>query len=236
MAHFNLITDLIETCASPGCAVCRLVDRDVRQYIDSFFYESITVVERRAEIRAARGFCSVHGSILAGHSRTLGTAIIHHDVVNDVLRGFPEGGANGGAKGGVFRAAWSSARDAVARALRPRRECVLCDHERHQERILLEALINGLPDDKIRAAFEQSGGLCFPHLQAALQLRDIRADNLRLMIDLERRMLSGLRDELATFIHKSNGSYEFTAMGAESDSPARATKLVSGRVFGRRAY
>ena len=64
----------------------------------------------------------------------------------------------------------------------------------------------------------------FPHLQAALQLRDIRADNLRLLIDLERRMLGALRDELDTFIHKSNGSYEFVAMGDAGDSPARATK------------
>ncbi len=231
MAQFNLISDLIETMATPGCAVCRLVDRDVRQYIDSFFYESITVVERRTEIRAARGFCSVHGSILAGHSRTLGTAIIHHDVINDILRGFPPGTKRGGA----LRIALSNAREAAARALKPRRECVLCEHERHQERILLEALVNGLPDEKIRSAFERSGGLCIPHLQAALQLRHIRADNLRLLIDMERRMLGTLRDELDTFIHKSNGSYEFVAMGAESDSPARATKLVSGRVFGRRA-
>lgn len=232
MAQFNLISDLIETMSTPGCAVCRLVDRDVRQYIDSFFYESITVVERRAEIRAARGFCSVHGSILSGHSRTLGTAIIHHDVINDILRGFPPDGARGGA----LRVALSNARESVARALMPRRECVLCEHERHQERILLEALVNGLPDEKIRSAFERSGGLCVPHLQAALRLRDIRADNLRLLIDLERRMLGALRDQLNTFIHKSNGSYEFVSMGEESDSPARATKLVSGRVFGRRAH
>ncbi len=78
--------ELIEAMAQPGCAVCRLIDRAVRQYVDVFFYENITTVERRREIREARGYCSVHGSMLTGHSRMLGAAIVHQDVINDVVR------------------------------------------------------------------------------------------------------------------------------------------------------
>jgi hypothetical protein len=222
----NLYFDLLEALGQPHCPVCRLIDRDVRQYIDGFFYESLTVVERRAEIRSARGFCSVHGSILAGHSRTLGTAIIHQDVINDVLRGFPEPGA----KRGLLQ----SIRAVVSKALRPQRSCVLCDHERHQERIALETLVNRFDDDAIRTAFEKSDGVCLPHLQTACELRGAREDNLTRMIAAEQKILLALRAQLEMFIHKSNGSYAFQHMGDEADAPARATKTVSGRVFGRR--
>jgi hypothetical protein len=223
--------DLVEMLKQPGCPVCRLVDRDVRQYIDSFFYESITAVERRAEIRDARGFCSVHGSILAGHSRVLGTAIIHQDVINDVLRGFPAHTP----QRSLIKNALSAGRDAVARTIRPRRECVLCAHERHQERIVLEALIAGMADDALRGAFEQSDGVCLPHLQSAMALRSPREENLRRFVALERAALERLKGQLELFIHKRNASYEHQAMGEEADAPARATKIVSGRVFGRRA-
>ncbi len=222
----NLHFDLLDALAQPYCPVCRMIDRDVRQYIDGFFYESLTVVERRAEIRAARGFCSVHGSILAGHSRTLGTAIIHQDVINDVLRGIPEPGA----KRGLLQ----SVRIAVEKALRPQRGCVLCDHERHQERIVLETLINRFDDPQLREAFERSDGLCLPHLQTACKLRGVREDQLNAMIASEQKLLVALRTQLETFIHKSNGSYAFQHMGDEAEAPARATKIVSGRVFGRR--
>jgi hypothetical protein len=224
-ADSNLYFDLIEALGQPHCPICRLIDRDVRQYIDSFFYESLTIVERRAEIRAARGFCSVHGSILAGHSRTLGTAIIHQDVINDVLRGFPTD-----SKRGLLR----SLRDKIAQAVRPQRGCVLCDHERHQERIALETLINRFDDQRLREAFAKSNGLCLPHLQTASQLKTAREDNFSALVGAQREIMAALRTQLETFIHKSNGSYAFQAMGDEADAPARATKLVSGRVFGRR--
>lgn len=235
-AKSNIYFDLLEALEQSDCPVCRLVDRDVRQYIDGFFYESLTVVERRAEIRAARGFCSVHGSILAGNSRTLGTAIIHHDVINDVLRGFPGGtGTSGrGRLSGALVGALSGVRDAVMKALRPQRECVLCTHERHQERIVLETLLKELNDERMREAFSRSNGICLPHLQVAMQLKSAKDADIRQLIELQRAIMERVRGELETFIHKSNGSYEFVAMGDEATAPARATRMVSGRVFGRR--
>ncbi len=230
--------DLLDALHQPDCPVCRLVERDVRQYIDGFFYESLTVVERRAEIRRARGFCPTHGSILAGHSRTLGTAIVHHDVLNDVLRGFPDAAeatptrlAGGPAQ--ILRRALTPLRKAVAAALHPQHECVLCAHERHQERIVLETLLNGLSDQKlgdqnIPTAFEASDGICLPHLEAALALPSTAAAQRRL-INLQGALMRRLHAELALFIHKNNGSYEFVTMGDEAGAPARAARMVSGR-------
>ncbi len=226
----SLYFDLIEALRGQDCAVCRLVDRDVRQYIDGLFYESLTIVERRAEIRAARGFCSMHGGILAGNARMLGIAIIHQDVINDVLRGIPAGET-----GNPLKTLFARAGNRVAEAVRPRRECTLCGHERHQERIVLELLLKHVREPEMRDAVGASGGLCLPHLEVAALLRAVPPGAFDALITLQRARLETLRGELERFIHKSNGSYERGAMGAEADAPARAARLVSGRVFGRRA-
>jgi hypothetical protein len=68
----------------------------------------------------------------------------------------------------------------------------------------------------------------------SLQIRGLSAEGLRTTLQIERDILAHLKTELDAFIAKSNGSYDYEGMGAESDSPTRGVKLVSGRVFGRR--
>jgi hypothetical protein len=243
----SIYHEMVEALAQPGCPVCQLIDRAVRQYVDVFFYENITNVERRAEIRAARGYCSVHGALLAGHSRMLGVAIIQHDVINDVLRDMnktlpptPAEPANNRPPYKPHKPApldditATPLRNALGSAVKPRRDCPLCEYERDRERNLLRTLINDVNEPKMRAAFEKSSGLCLPHVNAALQLRGVSADGLRLVMQIERDILQALKAELDEYLVKSNGSYGYESMGKEADSPARAVRLVSGRVFGRR--
>jgi hypothetical protein len=234
--------ELLEAMAHIGCPVCRMIDRAVRQYVDVFFYENITNVERRAEIREARGYCSVHGALLAGHSRMLGTAIIQHDVINDVLREInrvlPKTGPHKSSKPRkpqpLNDLAATPLRNSLTNAVKPKRNCPLCEYEHDQERILLRIIIDDVHEPEMRAAFERSSGLCLPHLQTALQLRGVNADGLRLVTQIERDILQALKADLDEYLVKSNGSYNYEGMGKEADSPMRAVKIVSGRVFGRR--
>ncbi|MCS6849076.1 MAG: DUF6062 family protein [Anaerolineae bacterium] len=227
--------ELIEAMSQPGCPICRLVDRAVRQYVDVFFYESVTNVERRAEIREARGYCSVHGALLAGHARMLGIAIIQHDVINDVLREvnriLPEARAQ---RRPLDQLTGAPMRRAILGAVKPKRACPLCEYERDQEGMLLHALAGEIQDEAMHHAFARSSGLCLPHLQALLQLRGVASHHLRLLLQIERDILTALKAELEEYLAKSNGSYDYAGMGREADSPLRAVKLVSGRVIGRR--
>lgn len=227
--------ELVEAMAQPGCPICRLVDRAVRQYVDVFFYENVTNVERRAEIREARGYCSVHGALLAGHARMLGVAIIQHDVINDVLREvnrvLPETHAQ---RRPLDHLIGAPMRRAVLDAVKPKRICPLCEYERDQEGILLRTLADEIYDEAMRQAFARSSGLCLPHLHTLLQLRGVEPHHLRLLLQIERDILTTLKADLEEYLAKSNGSYDYAGMGKEADSPLRAIKLVSGRVFGRR--
>jgi len=243
-AKSSVYHELIEAMAHPGCPICRMVDRAVRQYVDVFFYESITNVERRAEIRAARGYCSVHGALLVGHSRMLGTAIIQHDVINDVLREAnhflpPTDPHAAGSELARRPRPWERLsiallRRVLLRAIKPRRVCPLCEYEAGQEHMLLRTLVSEFHETQMRQAFARSSGLCLPHLQTLLRLRGTNPHNLRLLLQAERDILQALKAELDEYLVKSNGSYEHRDMGQEADAPLRAVKIVSGRVFGRR--
>ena len=243
-AKSSVYHELIEAMAHPGCPICQIVDRAVRQYVDAFFYESMTNVERRAEIRTARGYCSVHGALLVGHSRMLGTAIIQHDVINDVLREvnrilLPTAPHNAEPALPRRPRLWerldfSLLRRTLLEAIRPKRICPLCEYEEGQEHMLLRTLVNEFHEVEIRQAFAHSSGLCLPHLQTLLRLRETNPRSLRLLLQVERDILQALKAELDEYLVKSNGSYEYEGMGREADAPLRAVKIVSGRVFGRR--
>lgn len=241
---------LIEALRRPGCPICQQVDDAVRQRIDAFLYEQITVIARRDEIRNARGFCSVHGSMISGTGRMLGTAILQHDVLNDVLREIskvvPASANNNSAaepgkgrqvmtlKGLVTSGLRLRPFAAIANAIKPRRECPLCEYERGTEANLLRALINNFDDEILRDSFAKSNGICLSHFRVALSgLSETKPDLLAMVTDIQLGILTRLRDELADYIHKSNGSYDFAKMGDESDAPLRAVRTVSGRVLHR---
>ncbi|MGQ9903099.1 MAG: DUF6062 family protein [Anaerolineae bacterium] len=225
-------TDLLQALGQPGCPVCHLVDEAVRQHIDVFLYEQLLVVERRDEIRAARGFCSIHGAMLVGgHGRMLGAAMLHQDIINDVVRQIDRAvAAPMSALKRVFPPGLRAVLRSVARAVRPRQTCPLCEYERRQEEIILRALVNDINNPAMRGAFERSNGLCLPHFYMALNLRDAPAANQAQLVELERAILASLKVELDEYLTKRNASYETEPMGKEADAPVRAVRLVSGRV------
>ncbi len=238
MSKTGTFFDLIGALGEIGCPVCRLVDTSVRGRIDVFFYEQLNIVERRTEIRDARGFCSAHASLLPGPARMAGTAILHHDILNDVARQIAalaprRAGSFASILAIALRGAIKNVRDTVA----PRRNCVLCDYERDQEVIYLRALARDISDKGMYEAFKAGSGLCLPHFQTALGVGDVAVDHLATLIDLQRAHIEKARDELAGFIQKTNASDQdvdgpgraFTE--AEADAPVRALRMVSGRIL-----
>lgn len=235
MTKSGTFHDLLAAAVEPGCPVCRLVDASVRGRIEAFFYEQLNIVERRAEIRDARGFCSAHASLLPGPARMTGTAIIHHDILNDVARQIAAlAPKRAGSFASILALAARSAIKSVRDAVIPKRNCVLCDYEREQEAIYLRSLARDLSDKRMYEAFKAGGGLCLPHFQTVLAVGDVGLDQLATLIDLQRAHIERARDELAVYLEKANGSYGFEPSAADdplSDAPIRATRMVSGRIL-----
>lgn len=230
-AKTNTYFELLEALRQPGCAICRMADQATRKHIDVFYYEQLNALERRAEIREARGYCSFHAAMLPAPGRNTGVAVVHLDVLNAALRelnaALPARGASLGAQGsGAIRQMAKRAREAV----RPRRACALCEYERDRERMYLDTLLRELKDKELTEAFRNSSGVCLPHFNAALALPDIAPELVAAFIEMECAHLEALKAGLDEHVRKFNASYDPQQMSAEADAPARATRMISGRI------
>ena len=165
----------------------------------------------------------------------LGSAIVHQDVINDVLRELnktlpptplrpkhPElvEGSKGAARkpSALDDLTAAPIRNAALNAVRPKRMCPLCEYERDRESVQLRTLVDNMSEPEMRAAFEKSSGICLPHVQVMLGLRGVSADGLRTTLQIERDILQRIKAELEAYIAKSNGSYDYEGMGDVSDS------------------
>ena len=221
--------DLLEALRQPDCAICRLVGDALTQYIDMFIYENINNIARREEIRAGRGFCSVHTTaFMSGYGRLLSLATLEQDVLNDVLRQIDQalGAPNALGKSGLLGSLFQPAAKPIRAAIQPRGNCPLCDYERSQEIVMLGTLIQFIDDAEMQAAFERSAGLCLPHYYVALGL----PGKLDRIVAVEQAMLKQLKHDVDEYVHKRNPMYADEQMGEESDAPSRAAKVISGRI------
>lgn len=211
--------ELRDALGEPGCAICALVLRRLRRYMELLTYERVNDVTVRAELREARGFCPAHGQLLREARSALGTAIIHHDLLR-ALRGAleapdPPRGVLGRMRGGGAR-----------RGLAPARACPACAQRQEAEQLYLEALLRYLGDPELLAAFTQSAGLCRIHLgQGLARASAAAAGQLRAaQLAIWQRLI----DELDSFIRKHDYAFADEPIGAEGDAWARASLLVSG--------
>ena len=212
-------SDLVEACAQPGCPVCRLELRSVQRYLNSVLYESVNDPGVREGLRQAHGYCYEHAWLMsANYVYSLGIAILQRDVVETALEQT--------ATVPLGRSARQRARRLLQR-LRPTAECPACAHRRTTEDHVLQALLQHSGDEALAAALDDSAGLCLPHFRRALELT-ADAAALNRLVDLQRRTLTRLRDELSEFIRRNDYRFRSEGFGPEGDSWRRAIGIVSG--------
>lgn len=211
--------DLLQACTEPGCPVCRLSLKATRHYMDNLMYEHVNDPGVRKNLREARGFCNEHAWWLSeDYIDALGIAIIHQDVIGNVLKiiNVPLPG----------RKANQKAQNLLER-LHPSIECPACTFHHTMEDIVIHTLLEYISDKEMSKALSNSAGLCLPHFSRALEL--VQENNtLKRLVNLERNILSKLHDELGEFIRKNDYQFIDESLGKESDSWLRALGIVSG--------
>jgi hypothetical protein len=189
--------------------------------VDDFFSEHLWVMERRAEMRLGRGVCPAHAPLMDDFGRVLGLAVLHHDILGHVLNDVDAAMRTPLGKRALIRS--------VANAIKPQQECLFCRYVHEQAEFAVRTLISEWHDQRLHAVFVQSSGLCLPHLEAALRIRDCPEDSLTDLIEVQRAIFKRLEDDLAEFVRKSNLAYANEVKGREADAPRQALALVSGR-------
>lgn len=222
--YHTVYYELRDALVGSGCAICALALRSLNRSFATLAYESVNDRGIRDEVRAAHGFCAVHGEMLSAARSALGTAIIHRDLLgalSDRLSAQAPSG-RGGFLARLFGGAGRSEPDPFA----PQRPCLACTRRRQSEQIYLQTLLQHMNAEALLPIFEASAGLCLPHLRVALRETSDAHTFARLQA-AQLAIWGRLNTELDEFIRKQDHRFADEPMGAERDSWSRAVLLVS---------
>jgi hypothetical protein len=221
--------DLTEAFGESGCAVCRLIQRDVARLLDSILYEYVTDRGIQARFRASRGLCGRHGWELSRNDNALGIAILYEQSLHELLTLLDSPPPAEKARRGLGRLFSASSGAALAESLEPSKQCLACETQATNEAACIRALADDLSDEAMLAAFKTSDGLCVEHFRQALRATTdpLRAAHLT---EIQRDIWMRLRADLLEFMRKSDYNHADEAMGPEADSWLRAVARLSGEI------
>ncbi len=212
-----------------GCPVCRIASENVRRYLEATNYDALGDPGIRASLTESAGFCGEHSEQWLSIAFVLGTATLYRDVLQRMmgeLRNLrPNRGNLGGRLASVLGAQdGGSTRVDVGVARTP---CPACELSQESERSLIRTLVSGLDDDAARARYEQSDGLCIPHLRMALgQAR--RPQSFSCLRDHALAREEILLRHLNEVIRKHDYRHREEPSGEEKGAATRTVRHVAG--------
>ena len=215
--------DLLEAMGKRACPLCVLVERIERKAVDLFLYDQVNDISRRDALRASRGLCLYHTSLLAEGRSALGIAILSRDILRamtaelEAAKAQPKGFLSGirGQSGGQ-----------LATRIGPQAPCPMCEERPRIEAPLIAGLLQNMGDQAFAAAFDACGGMCRAHLAGTLRAADATgAANIAARQAAAWRRLEAELDE---FIRKHDYRFQGEVLDDERDVWRRALRLSSG--------
>lgn len=198
---------------SRTCALCEMESAAVTRYFEGIFYEKVNDPSIRDDLRRSRGFCARHAHRLTDFGDGLGTAILYQDQVALIVAAVDE-------------AARPPERRRTRSAREPRARCPACLFAEQARARNIRTLVESLDDADMLAALRNSPGLCYPHLEQALESA---AEGQRvLLVEIHRPKLAALRRALEEYQRKQDYRFAGESEAGERDSWLRAVDLAVG--------
>jgi hypothetical protein len=215
MPDAQTIYELRTACKKPGCPVCTLVQWAGARYIEGTFNESMLDPSIRQKLVESMGFCYEHTwqSIDLKLTEALGHAILYQDLVKHVLTTITENENISG--------------EQLSNALERSSGCPACRIEEETVERIIDSMAAALRGVDFVNEYQQSDGLCLPHLKRLLPRLDPKRQGITL--SHQRAQMEKLKAELAEFIRKSDYRFRDEVIGGEGDSYKRAADLVKGK-------
>jgi hypothetical protein len=229
--HHSVYFEVRDALASPGCCLCSLAIDGMRHYLDSLGYERVNDTRMREALRAAWGFCEVHGRMLRESHDALGTALIHRDVIGAAMEALAGAQYRSASLGDLVRQAIgvesSPAANGGGDPLARERPCPACEQRATMDRTHVATLLEHLTEEDLLPAFRVSAGLCLPHLRLALRHAPDESTIERLKA-AQLAIWQALNAELDEFVRKRDYRFAAEEGGTEGTSWSRAIELISG--------
>lgn len=219
-----LQVELQEAMGRWGCPLCRLSIKAEHAFIASLSYERVLDLKTRDALKASRGLCESHTRYwqhLQGSA--LGIAIVSRISVLDLLRDTDQ---EKDRPGSLFRRRERASE--TSDRLGESGPCPACEIGSGTVQRFGTLLLQDIKGGAVQQRLLASGGLCVPHLRAALQLRGAERAYEDLM-RVQRQAWTQLMGELEEFIRKND--YRFThepMTDAESTSWTRVLDVLQG--------
>jgi hypothetical protein len=226
--------DLLAAMSQAACPLCVLLERAERKAVDMFLYDQVNDISRRDALRASRGLCLVHSSMLAEGRSALGVAILSRDILRTMTSEL-EAGSSGKEKEEQPQASQPFAFLAslagkigskLAARIEPQAGCPMCAERPRIEAPLIMGLLHNLRDRAFAAAFDGSAGLCRVHLASTLRAADTAA--ARALAARQAAIWRRLEADLDEFIRKHDYRFQGETFEVERDVWRRALQTTSG--------
>ncbi|HEU5098625.1 MAG TPA: DUF6062 family protein [Roseiflexaceae bacterium] len=228
--------DLLDAMSQAACPLCVLLERAERKAVDLFLYDQVNDISRRDALRASRGLCFQHTSMLAEGRSALGVAIISRDILRTMTAELEVGSDRKERSGDdsekasqpfAFFASFAGKGGAkLAGRIEPQAGCPMCAERPRIEAPLFIGLLHNLRDAGFAAAFGASAGLCRVHLAGALRAADTAA--ARALAERQAAIWRRLEADLDEFIRKHDYRFQGEAIEVERDVWRRALQTTSG--------
>jgi hypothetical protein len=210
--HSALTRFLKQGLARGMCPLCRVAHKLDAEYMWYFFDEYSGQDWALDKLRRSGGFCREHADMLRaievdGLKSTLGISKVYLDTLEGI---------------GVELERLESG-ESVAHA-----QCPACANReegvRKNARYLLEELAE---NERSHHLFTESSGLCMRHFDLVWEATEVDAERT-LILDVQRRAISALLDDLREHIAKHDHLRKDEPKGPELDSWLRAMQLTAG--------
>ncbi|MFW6251466.1 MAG: DUF6062 family protein [Alkalispirochaetaceae bacterium] len=187
---------VLETLPGAECPACREVQGSLDEYLRRTLYGRITDRRFRAAFDAAGGFCRDHARRLAAFSDGLAISLLYETPLREAME-----------QEGLLtrlqqRLAAVRPGGRRFRGFKVSGNCPACDRESEAEGHYLSIIARHWEKEELRAAFEQSGGLCLPHYRRLVRKRRPPAWLER----FQRKKAEELSADIARFVAYANAT------------------------------
>jgi len=235
MTFIPYFDDIKEALSKPGCAFCRLRDKTTFAYVDALLFELVNDPESRAIFNKARGYCERHIELLLQEGHALGATILMNGLLKTIRR-IILNRSDLKAKPSQLNKLLNQVKlgnrealKAVTAELGPQIQCPVCTQEDTLNKFYAQTLLKYFTGPHALAKdFEQSDGLCIPHLRLVL-MHAVPGDTIRQLITMQEAIWETVAAELEGFIQKSDHTYKGPPIrDEEAISRIKAMSIMTG--------
>jgi hypothetical protein len=244
MGHGGLsLIHLERALQQPGCPICRCSTQQQRRYLQWLVWENVNDVGTRVRLGQSLGFCGRHARQMLQVERdmldmTLGNSIIYDSLIQLVLAKVrrvremqPALESPQERSDGLWRLlgrVWPWRRRRAADLLQPVEGCRACEVGQESAKRYAQVLVDLLASDTGRELYQQSDGICLPHLRLVLEGHEREPGLSYLLGNMEQRLVALQADlERLGWKHGIRGRHDpMTAI--EIGSVDRAIAFLTG--------